>query len=360
MKKLFIFIASLCLIISVFQPFVLAVEPYELLPVDVVYYPNHMEIRKIYEMAASVDPDKIPRISFKRDDISYKCTDILREVIIGDETKPHIETETIDSKKNDIESILSVLPMTKEILTEDGFFGILYLNTSTIKSEIAGYGSTTSAVSTTRTYPNLYDMDSQHIPKSVTESGITYTLSDIQWRTDNSYNIDDYEIGSRYTAIAVYSGAKSSSYVKGYKVTAEYTGELCRTGVSVIRYTVIFSGTKIEPPQSINIVPVTTEPGTEAETINELTTELFTETATNIDSEILFSETVNVKTSGKFNWLLVVIPLALLTTASIASVIYMYLNKRKETTRHEETIDYDYIDTTADDNNDNSCNGGSI
>ena len=223
MKRFIIFILALCLTVSVFQIPAYALEPYELLPIDVVYYPNHLEIRKIYEMAASVDPANIPRSSFKRDDISYKCTDILRQVIIGDETKTHTETETIENKKNDIETILQVLPPTKETLTKDGFSGVLYLNTSTIKSEIAGYGSTSSSVSVTRNYPNLYDMDTQYIPKSVTENNITYTLDDIQWKADNTYNADDYEIGNRYTAVVTYSGTKTSSYVKGYKITNEET-----------------------------------------------------------------------------------------------------------------------------------------
>ena len=230
MRKILIFIITLCLTISIIQPAVFAAEPYELLPVDVIYYPNHMEIRKIYEMAASVDPARIPRAGFTRDDIRYRHTDILREVKIGEETKIYIEAETIESARNDVESILQVLPLTREVLTEDGFFGILHLNTSTLKSEVSGYGRTSSAVSITRSYPNLYDRDTQYIPKSVTEGGIEYTLTDVQWRTENSYNAD-YETGNKFTAVATYSGTKTSSYVRGYKITAEYIGEVCRTGV---------------------------------------------------------------------------------------------------------------------------------
>ena len=317
MRKLFIFIATLYLLFSVFQFTAFAAEPYELLPVDVVYYPNHMEIRKIYEMSASVNPDNLPQASFKRDNINYKCTDILREVIVGNETKPHTETEIIDSAKNDIETILSILPQTKEIQTKDGFSGILYLSTSSIKSEVSGYSKTTSSVNTTRSYPNLYDMDSQHIPKSVTENGITYTLADIQWRTDNTYNIDDYEIGNRYTAIAVYSGTKTSSYVKGYNITAEYTGELYRSGVSVIRYTVIFSGTKIEATTEPTIaMPETT---TELETTQEIS-----------DIEITTESEPESAESLKFDWIFVVILLAILTAASMAYAVYIRVNKKNK------------------------------
>ena len=316
MKKFIVFILTLCLTVSVFQMPAFAAEPYELLPVDVVYYPNHMEIRKIYEMAASVDPANIPRSNFKRDDINYRCTDILRQVVIGDETKPHTEIETVSSVKNDMATILKILPPTKEIVTEDGFSGTLHLSTSSIKTEVSGYGSTSSAVSVTRSYPNLYDMDTQYIPKSVTESSITYTLSDIQWKSDNTYNIDDYEIGNRYTATAVYSGTKTSSYVKGYKVTAEYTGEVCRTGVSVIRYTVIFSGTKIEPPQPVTVPTTVPEP--------ETVTEAKPETEIDSYSETLIETEIQADTDSGFNWLIAVIPLALLAAASTAGAIYIF------------------------------------
>ena len=363
MRKILIlttaFIIALFVMILCCQTAVFAVEPYELLPMDIVYYPNHLEIRKIYEMKASVNPSMIPRDKFKRDDIQYECTDILREVKIGEETKKHIEVETIDSTKNDIETILKVLPLTKEVLTEDGFFGVLYLNTSTIKSEVSGYGSTSSSVSITRTYPNLYDKDTQYIPKSVTENNITYTLADIQWQTDNTYNVDDYEIGSRYTAFASYSGTKTSSYVKGYKITAEYTGELCRTGVSVIQYTVIFSGSKIEPKQPAPIPETKPEIEKETETEPESKTEpdqraINNESGTDSDVEPL-DDPENKKASS-FNWLFVIIPLALLTATAVAYVIYMYLIKKKERPNNEETTYYDYIDT--DDSSDNDPGDG--
>ena len=43
------------------------------------------------------------------------------------------------------------------------------------------------------------------------------------------------------------AAARRVSYVTGYTTTADYTGEVYRTGVTVIRYTVIFTGTPIEP-----------------------------------------------------------------------------------------------------------------
>ena len=94
---------------------------------------------------------------------------------------------------------------------------------------------------------NWPSQDINHLPKSITEGGRTLNLQDVQWQTDNTYNADDYEIGDRFTAVCTYGGSKTVSYVTGYTTTADYTGEVYRTGVTVIRYTVIFTGTPIEP-----------------------------------------------------------------------------------------------------------------
>jgi len=346
MRKVFVLITTLCLAFSALASTAFAAEQYELLPVDVVYSNDRMEVKKIYEMPASVNPDMIPRESYELNSIEYKCSDILREVIIGDEVITRTETETVDSAKNDIGSVLNILPMTKEILTEDGFFGILYLDTSTIKSEVSGYGTTTSTVKVTRNYPNLSDADSQYIPKTVADGGITYTLTDIQWQTDNRYNIDDWEIGTRYTAVATYSGSKSSSYVKGYKITAEYIGDLCRTGVTVIRYTVIFSGTKVEPPEP--------SPAPEPEQNDDPNAGLETEPENKQPSGQKNTE------SSNFNWMTVVIPLALLAAGATAGVIYMYLNKQKELKHNEEITDYDYADTDVGDSDSDAVDGGGL
>lgn len=335
MKKIITILAILCMTVSVFSSAALAAEAYELLPVDVIQYPERLEIRKIYEMATSIDPENIPRSDFERDKIQYSCTDILREVVIGDEIKTLIETETIESSTNDIETVLGLLPQTKEVLTEDGFFGTLYINTSTIKSEVAGYGSKTSPVTITRNYPNLSDADTHYIPKEVTDNGKTYTLQDIQWQTDNTHNVDDYEIGNRFTAIATYGGTKTSSYVKGYTVTADYVGEVCRTGVSVIRYTVVFSGTKIDEPE---ITPSPEPPPSQP-------------------TEPEQAEPQPVKPSG-FNWLYVILPLLGLLAG--AGGLYIYLTKIKEHKSYAENTDYDYAGAYIDDSGSDPGDGGGV
>lgn len=105
--------------------------------------------------------------------------------------------------------------------------------------EVAGYGSSTKEVSATRSYPNLAGQDTQYIPKTIEEDGRTLTLQTVNWQTDNTGNMDGYAVGDRFTAVATYTGTATSSYVKGYTVTADYTGTVSRIALNKVRYVAI-------------------------------------------------------------------------------------------------------------------------
>ncbi len=174
-------------------------DPEALLPVDIIIDQDSREIRKVYDLSPNTDPATLPMEAFERDGSRYECTDILREVVIGSETQTITQTETVDSAKKDMETVLELLPQEKETTTEDGFTGTLHLVLDSIKTEPAGYGSSTKPVTATRSYPNLASADANHLPKTITEGGRTLKLQDIQWQTDNTYNADDYEIGDRFS-----------------------------------------------------------------------------------------------------------------------------------------------------------------
>ena len=100
-----------------------------------------------------------------------------------------------------------------------------------------------------KAYPNLAEQDTQYIPKSIEDGGKNLTLSDIQWQTDNTANMDGYAVADRYTAVATYTGSTTSSYVKGYTVTADYTGTVSRIALNRVRYVAIFEGVPIQPAE---------------------------------------------------------------------------------------------------------------
>ena len=119
------------------------------------------------------------------------------------------------------------------------------------RGESGYYGSSTKEVSATRSYPNLAGQDTQYIPKTIEEDGRTLTLQTVHWQTDNTANMDGYAVGDRFTAVATYTGTSTSSYVKGYTVTADYTGTVSRIALNKVRYVAIFEGTPLEPVLSV-------------------------------------------------------------------------------------------------------------
>lgn len=55
----------------------------------------------------------------------------------------------------------------------------------------------------------------------------------------------------RYTATAKYTGTTSSKYATGYTVSANYTGEVAKTGCDVVTYTATFGS--VEAPADSKI-----------------------------------------------------------------------------------------------------------
>ena len=149
----------------------------------------------------------------------------------------------MNSKSKDMGAVLALLPQTKEFITEDGLSGVLTLKLDTVKVEAAGYGSSTKTVTATRTYPGLADQDTQYIPKTIQDGGNSMTLQAVDWQTEGD---------GHFTAMASYSGSATSSYVKGYTVTADYAGTVSRINLNKIRYVAIFEGTVLDPAPGEN------------------------------------------------------------------------------------------------------------
>ena len=192
----------------------------------------------MYDLGPEDDPGGIPRSDFDQDGYHYTLTDLLKQELPANESRQHTETVSMNSKSKDMGAVLALLPQTKEFIAEDGLSGVLTLKLDTVKVEVAGYGSSTKTVTATRTYPGLADQDTQYIPKSIQDGGNSMTLQTVNWQTEGN---------GHFTAVASYSGSATSSYVKGYTVTADYAGTVSRINLNKIRYVAIFEGTALEP-----------------------------------------------------------------------------------------------------------------
>ena len=252
------------------------------------------EIRKIYNLSPTDDPAGIPRSDFEQDGFRYTLTDLLKQELPEYEERQHTETVSLESKSKDMASVLALLPQEREFITDDGLTGTLTLQLDTVQVEVAGYGSSTKEVQATRSYPNLAGQDTQYIPKTIEDNGRTLTLQSIDWQTDNTASTDGYALGDRFTAVATYTGSATSSYVKGYTVTADYTGTVSRIALNKTRYVAIFEGTAI--------VPV--EPAVELPDVLEA--------------------------PKQFNWAYVLVPLGVVAAAGGGVGIALFLKRRRE------------------------------
>ena len=226
-----------------------------LYPIDIVYSEDDTAWRmeKVYQLDASADPSVIPTENFEQEGREYVFLDLLAEDQRETDTKEHIEQITQESSTKDTETVLKNLAPTLEYAGEDGYMGVLTLDTASVKVEAAGYGSRSQNVTTTRTYPNLADADTSYIPKTVEENGCTMELVDVSWQTAAADEVSGQSVATRYTAVASYAGTKTSQYVKGYVVTADYVGDVSRTTNNSILYTAIFSAMKEQEPEKEDI-----------------------------------------------------------------------------------------------------------
>ena len=263
-------------------------------PTAVTRSEDGTELRKIYELGPEDDPAGIPRSDVEQDGFHYTLVDLLQQELPEYEERQHTETVSLQSPSKDMASILALLPQEKKFVTEDGYTGTLTLQLDTVQVEVSGYGSSTRQVSATRSYPNLINQDTANIPKTIQEDGRTLTLQTIDWQTDNTATLDGYALGDRFTAVATYTGSATSSYVKGYTVTADYTGTVSKINLNTVRYVAIYEGTPLQPVEAA-------EP-------------------------------------ASFNWAVILVPVGVVTLAGAVAGAALFLRHRREAEPVEEDL----------------------
>ncbi len=304
-RKIIPTLLALALTAALIPSVLAAVPPTACYPTSVSRSEDGAQIRKVYDLGPEDDPAGIPRSDFEQEGYHYTLTDLLKQEAPEREERFHTETVTLDSKSKDMESVLALLPAQREFTTEDGLTGVLSLKLDTVNVEVSGYGSSTRAVTATRSYPNLTSQDTSYIPKEITDNGRTLELASISWQTDNTANEDGYAVADRYTAIATYTGSATSSYVKGYTVTADYSGTVSRIALNKVRYVAIFEGTPLAP--------------VEPEPTPEPTPE------------------VQEPAPIQFHWAYVLVPLEMIAAIGAGVGAALYVKKRRESCDGDET-----------------------
>lgn len=219
----------------------------ELYPVSVNTYDTEYgkEIVKIYELVEGQNPANIPREDFEENGYTYKLAGITKESLVSTDTKETTETLTLQTASKDINQIMKEIPQEKEFTTADGYTGVLKLDANSIQTDVAGYKSYSYTLSEKREYPNLTSTDTSQIPKTIQKNGKTLSLTNVQWRSANTENIDYLDVANVYTAVATYSADATGKSATGYNTIAKYTGMVSKVHNNGTVYTARFTGTVV-------------------------------------------------------------------------------------------------------------------
>ena len=233
------------------------------LPVDVQMSADGLTCKKIYDVPTGTSPDQIPQDDFDRGDMHYTFQDMLRIEMPDIDRKMHSETVTVSSTSDNSNDVMALLPKSKPVTTDDGYSGTAYLDVSSISTKVAGTESVSEALSATREFPNMPEMDMTDIPKTIEDNGHTLTFSDIEWSPEIEETDNLGTMETTYTAVVTYTGTATSSRTTGYTVTATYAGEVSHRNNDCIRYIAVYGGEPIiiepedntEPPDLTGILP---------------------------------------------------------------------------------------------------------
>ena len=213
---------------------------------------NRREIVRVYELREGESPAQIPRESFERDGFIFKLAEIVRSEVPIHSMVDHVEVVGISTQTNELKTIINQLSPTLDYMREDGYFGVLTLDISSIRVESQGTRSSNFTATRTREFPHLSNADTSLIPRTITEGGRTYNLANVEWNTQSTSAIDYRQVPSTFTAVATFSRVGTRLSTIGYTTTAEYRGQISRISQGRTEFTAYFIGIPIVTP-TVNI-----------------------------------------------------------------------------------------------------------
>ena len=202
-------------------------------------------LTKTFELAPDVDPALLREEPFSQDGYWYRYQRMDKSDQEITDEKEAEETVTVDAPSGELADVIGQFPATRQY-SKDGYTGELLLDVQSITVEATGYSTVTDSHphTVTKTYELAYN-DRSLVPESVQADGLTLPLTDLSW--SEAENVEDSDVPASWTATATYSKTTYTSreVADGYQATATYKGEVSKTGVGSVIYTVTYTGSKI-------------------------------------------------------------------------------------------------------------------
>ena len=202
-------------------------------------------LTKTFELEPDVDPALLREEPFSQDGYWYRYQRMDKSDQEITDKKEAEETVTVDAPSGELADVIDQFPATRQY-SKDGYTGELLLDVQSISVEATGYSTVTDSHphTVTKTYELAYN-DRSLVPDSVQADGLTLPLTDLSW--SEAENVEDSDVPASWTATATYSKTTYTSreVADGYQATATYKGEVSKTGVGSVVYTVTYTGSKI-------------------------------------------------------------------------------------------------------------------
>ena len=202
-------------------------------------------LTKTFELAPDVDPALLREEPFSQDGYWYRYQRMDKSDQEITDEKEAEETVTVDAPSGELADVIDQFPATRQY-SKDGYTGELLLDVQSITVEATGYRTVTDSHphTVTKTYELAYN-DRSLVPGTVQADGLTLPLTDLNW--SETKNMEDSDVPAFWTATATYSKTTYTTreVADGYQATAMYKGEVSKTGVGSVIYTVTYTGSKI-------------------------------------------------------------------------------------------------------------------
>ena len=202
-------------------------------------------LTKTFELAPDIDPALLREEPFSQDGYWYRYQRMDKADQETTDTQPVQETITVDAPSGELADVIGQFPATRSY-SKDGYTGELLLDVQSIQVEATGYSTVTDSHphTVTKTYELAYN-DRSLVPETVQADGLTLPLTGLSW--SETKNVEDSDVPAVWTATATYSKTTYTTreVADGYRATAAYRGEVGKTSIGSVVYTVTYTGSKI-------------------------------------------------------------------------------------------------------------------
>ena len=197
-------------------------------------------ITRTYLVSEDENAAEIITDDFLENGITYVLTRMTKEENPIMDGRIHTEVVQVEVSTDEISAVLTALGDIFHYEDEFGFQGELQLRADTVRVEAAGHRNEGFTARQTRQYPHLSSRDVALVPRTITVSGRTYSLEDVQWTESRQETVDYRSLGTSFTANATYVRQGTRRITTGFLATEEFVGEVNQFDWGMTRYVLTF------------------------------------------------------------------------------------------------------------------------